>query len=127
LRDQRARARTHFDLGANCKRVAAAASAVLVETPGKQDAVREDNMAKHIISAQHYGSVLPTRYFLGYSGDLLQSLPRWTMDWHRARWFDADEVEAEVALLAADWPDQIIRAEPLNARIGDVPTRRSPR
>jgi hypothetical protein len=81
-------------------------------------------MGKHIISAQYFGSVLHPRYFLGYSGDLLQSLPQWTTEWHRARWFDADEVDVEVALLAADWPDQIIRAESLTARSGGLPTER---
>jgi len=84
-------------------------------------------MGKHVISATYFGSTLPAQYFLGYSGDLLKSIPRWTNNWHLARWFDADEVEAEVALLAADWPDQIIRAESLNFRLGGVPARRPSR
>jgi hypothetical protein len=81
-------------------------------------------MGKHIISAQYFGSVLHPRYFLGYSGDLLQSLPRWTTDRHRARWFDADEAYTEAALLAAEWPDQLIRAEPLTGRIGGLSAER---
>jgi hypothetical protein len=72
-------------------------------------------MGKHVICARSVGRVPATRYFLRYSSDSALSVPRWTQELHQARWFDDDEIDAEVAMLTALCPADVVASEPLGA------------
>jgi hypothetical protein len=71
--------------------------------------------SKHVICARSVGRVPATRYFLRYAADPALSVPRWTKELHKARWLDDDEIDAEVAMLAALCPADVIQSESLRA------------